>query len=55
MAKKMALTEKDLKVIKALLEDEITRLTEGLADSADISDVIIPFFKIQLLIEKAGK
>jgi hypothetical protein len=55
MAKKMTLTEKDLKVIKALLEDEYTRLTEGLADSSDISDVIIPLFKVQLLIEKAVK
>jgi len=55
MAKKMTLTEKDLKVIKALLEDEYTRLTEELADSGDISSVIISLFKIQALIEKAVK
>lgn len=55
MGKKTTLTENDLKVIKALLEDEYTRLTEGLADSADISAVIIPLLKMDALIQKAAK
>jgi len=55
MGKKTTLTENDLKVIKALLEDEYTSLTEGLADSADISAVIIPLLKMEALIQKAAK
>jgi hypothetical protein len=55
MGKKTTLTENDLKVIKALLEDEYTSLTEGLADSADISAVIIPLLKMDALIQKAAK
>lgn len=55
MGKKTTLTENDLKVIKALLEDEYTKLTEDLADSADISAVIIPLLKMDALIQKAAK
>ena len=51
----MNLTTKDLETIKALLEDEYTRLTEDLAEAKDISAVIIPLFKIIYKLEKAGK
>ncbi len=55
MAKRTTLTENDLKVIKAILQDEHTRLVEHLAPPAELCAVIIPLFKIEALLEKAGK
>jgi hypothetical protein len=54
MTKRITLTSNDLKVIKQLLDDEYTRLCEGLADPADIAEVIIPLVKVTQLIMKAG-
>jgi hypothetical protein len=51
----MKLTTEDLKTIKALLEDEHTRLTEDLADVKAISAVVIPLIKIISKLEKVGK
>ena len=55
MSKRVTLTPNDLRVIKAILQDEHTRLVEHLATPAELCAVIMPLFKIDALLEKAAK
>jgi hypothetical protein len=54
MTKKLTLTPADLKVIQQLLQDEYTRLSEDLADPADLSKVILPLVKINAKLSQAS-
>lgn len=55
MAKRVQFTENDLRIMKDTLLDVLIKMQEDLATTAEKSTVIIPLFKIEQLLEKAGK
>ena len=55
MAKRVQFTERDLRVMRDTLLDVLTKMQEDLATSEEKSTVIIPFFKIEQLLEKVAK
>ena len=55
MAKRVQFTENDLRIMRDTLLDVLIKMQEDLATPAEKSTVIIPFFKIEQLLEKAAK